>query len=268
MKFSVLLVDADIENPVDHLVLGISRELRSEISSFLPEIDSSKCIGCLKCVLSCPEHALIGLKGSVPKLMEELCNGCGVCKLVCPRGAIVEKQRMVARVWVGEKNGINYIACELLPGVKQAHAVTEIFLKSIEEQLRSYNFAIIDTIPGAGSSVYSCIKRSNVVIAVTEPTPLGAHDLDLLLQLCERIDRKVITVLNRADLPGSGKDYVLATVDKFKHIVIGYVEIPYLSEVVKYYSKSDVLTLLEKLQPFKQPLEKLAELLIEISRKV
>jgi MinD superfamily P-loop ATPase len=37
---------------------------------------------------------------------------------------------------------------------------------------------------------------------VTEPTPLGAHDLDLILRLLDLLALGGKVVLNRADLPG------------------------------------------------------------------
>jgi MinD superfamily P-loop ATPase len=43
-------------------------------------------------------------------------------------------------------------------------------------------------------------------MAVTEPTPLGAHDLDLILRLLDLFKLGGSVVLNRADLPGNREE--------------------------------------------------------------
>ena len=49
----------------------------------------------------------------------------------------------------------------------------------------------------------NALQGADDVIAVTEPTPLGAHDLELILQLLDLFELHGRVVLNRADLPGN-----------------------------------------------------------------
>lgn len=46
------------------------------------------------------------------------------------------------------------------------------------------------------------LRGTTHVLAVTEPTPLGAHDLDLILSLLDMFEVSKSVVVNRADLPG------------------------------------------------------------------
>ena len=53
--------------------------------------DTSKCVGCGKCVFICPYDAIKADPFATPTILEEECVGCGACALVCPHGAIEVK---------------------------------------------------------------------------------------------------------------------------------------------------------------------------------
>jgi len=50
-------------------------------------IDEDSCIGCGRCVRSCPFDA-IEMKNDVATVKESLCRGCMRCAAVCPTNAI------------------------------------------------------------------------------------------------------------------------------------------------------------------------------------
>ena len=54
---------------------------------FRPEVDLSKCIGCLLCWIYCPEPSIDQSTGKV-KIDYEYCKGCGICAEECPVKAI------------------------------------------------------------------------------------------------------------------------------------------------------------------------------------
>lgn len=51
-------------------------------------IDEEKCIGCGRCVNSCPTGALVLNNEKVKLKDERLCDGYGSCIAVCPSGAL------------------------------------------------------------------------------------------------------------------------------------------------------------------------------------
>ncbi len=70
-------------------------------TNFIPEVTSSKCNGCGKCVNVCPVEAMTLVssnnpdrpKEKVAKLDEEICLGCGVCVRACSTGSILLNSR-------------------------------------------------------------------------------------------------------------------------------------------------------------------------------
>jgi F420-non-reducing hydrogenase iron-sulfur subunit len=55
------------------------------------EYDTSKCVGCDKCVYVCPYKAIEAEPLATPKIDYEKCTGCGACALVCPHLAMQVK---------------------------------------------------------------------------------------------------------------------------------------------------------------------------------
>jgi coenzyme F420-reducing hydrogenase delta subunit len=53
--------------------------------------DTSKCVGCDKCVFVCPYEAIEAEPFATPKVLFDYCMGCGACALVCPHNAIQVK---------------------------------------------------------------------------------------------------------------------------------------------------------------------------------
>ena len=50
--------------------------------------DTTKCVGCDKCVFICPYAAIEAEPFATPKILSDYCMGCGACALVCPHHAI------------------------------------------------------------------------------------------------------------------------------------------------------------------------------------
>ncbi|MDI6826727.1 MAG: hypothetical protein QMD36_06140 [Candidatus Aenigmarchaeota archaeon] len=72
--------------------------------------------------------------------------------------------------------------------------------------------------------------------AVTEPTPLGAHDLSLILKLLQKIKVLSEIVLNKADV--GNKKLIEKIAKKFKIRIS--IEIPYSEELVKAYCEKNL----------------------------
>ncbi|WP_455822759.1 4Fe-4S dicluster domain-containing protein [Clostridium butyricum] len=65
-------------------------------TSYIPYIDTHKCIGCGKCTNICPMEAISVTttgKDKYAQVDDKLCLGCGVCVKNCPKDAIKLKRR-------------------------------------------------------------------------------------------------------------------------------------------------------------------------------
>ena len=107
--------------------------------------------------------------------------------------------------------------------------------KYIKQKQKNYDYIIIDTSAGTHCPVIAALLDADLGIAVTEPTPLGNHDLTLILELMKQLKIKSKIVLNRSDI--ADKKIIEKTSEKFKSKIIA--EIPYSKKIQEAYSKGE-----------------------------
>jgi len=76
---------------------GQSKNITSNLSNFIAQVDHEICTGCGTCVEKCYSGAKELNDAGKAETIEERCIGCGICAAFCPEGAIslVERQRIV-----------------------------------------------------------------------------------------------------------------------------------------------------------------------------
>ncbi len=207
----VMLVDTDVDGPCCATLLGVKLGAGDEVKTFKPMIDEMKCVGCRKCVEACHEHALIGLQGQTPRFFEELCSGCKACKLVCKHEAIMDGWKTIGTTYTADADGLKLVVGELRPTEPRSPVMARATVMKAIEELKGdgYDVAIFDTAPGVHNAVAQPLWVADLALAVTEPTPLGTHDLKLILDLARELELPVEVVLNKADVPGGLKDELL-----------------------------------------------------------
>jgi len=231
--YNVLLVDADVDCPNDHLLLGIKREKVKTVYQRIPKWDFNKCIKCGKCAEVCKTHAIFALKGKQPIFLPQQCNGCGACVISCPVKAISWDKKEIGFVFKGKKHGIDFISGEL----KVNEPVSEFVVDAVKEEIKKiegkYDFILVDTAAGTHCDVIQALKETDVAFAVTEPTPLGEHDLELIIQLIKKLGIKFEIILNRFE---EGKSALIeASAERHGKKIM--VKIPYKKEIMQAYSK-------------------------------
>jgi MinD superfamily P-loop ATPase len=234
----VLIIDCDVDSP--NVAILLNAELKDEqvIKRFLPEFILENCTFCGNCAEYCRAHAILQVGDKLPLLFPELCTGCEVCQLVCPSDAIVDKEKVVGYTYEGQNNGVDIVSGELkLREPESATAVDaarERAFKKIKENGKAYDIVVIDTAPGAHCDVIRALQGADLVLAVTEPTPFGAHDLDLIIELTKnvmKLNSKV--VLNRSDIADSK---IIDSTCQKKSVEL-LARIPYDDELIKSYVK-------------------------------
>ena len=77
------------------------------------------------------------------------------------------------------------------------------------------------------------MQGADLALAVTEPTPLGAHDLKRILELTLELGIQTNVVLNRADIPGGFRDTIYELCAEHNVEVIS--EIPLDNKLLESY---------------------------------
>jgi len=229
-KYHVVLVDADVECPDDHILLSTNLENEEKVYLFKPKFNYSKCTKCELCIENCSENALLKFKEGYPLLMPSLCSGCRTCQLVCPEeGAILDDRRLVGYTYHTKINdNLELVTGKLEEGEERSYPT--VLAARRRAMSISADIHLFDTMPGTGNHVAAAIEDSRVVITVTEPTPLGVHDLEMILKLLKKLNLKAWVVINRSDLSEISHDEI---VEKYNAEIIA--EIPMMDEIMKSY---------------------------------
>jgi len=235
----VILVDADVECPNDHLLLGAKLKKEENILEPYPVLDEKKCIQCGRCGSVCKENAVFFVKGKYPTFLKDLCTSCGACWTACPEKAIETKNKKTGEILSAsvQKNlwlvsGLSQInVTETGPIVRK----TVHFARQLAEKKQA-DFLVIDSAAGLHCPVIAAIIGSDKVYAVTEATPLGEHDISLALQLIKKLGLPAEIVINKSDI---GKKSFIYKIASQMNVKIAK-EIPYNRKLIEAYSKGKI----------------------------
>jgi len=231
--YSVLLVDADVDCPNDHLLLNCELKEQKAVYQRIPEFNNDKCQKCGLCGTVCKNKAIVSLKGKFPIFIKEQCNGCGSCELICPYKAISWNRKEIGKIYSGTVEKLSLLSGELKENEPVSEFIVNSLNKEIEAIKKDYDYIIIDTAAGSHCPVIASFELATQIIAVTEPTPLGSHDLEIILKLLESLNKDCSIILNRSDIGDKSK--ILKLASKYKKDIA--LEIPYSQDIAKAYSK-------------------------------
>ena len=237
----VILCDCDVECPNDYLLLGqkLVKPMEKVYAEF-PKLNKKKCRKCGLCTKTCRSNAIFQAPGKYPVFIKDLCSACGACWIVCPYGAIEPQQEETGKIFTNRaKDNFWLITGSAKPGLEETGpVVTEVkkFALKFAEKVKA-DYILFDTAPGTHCPVISALLDCDLAYAVTEPTPMGAYDLNLILDLCKKLRVPAKVILNQADLGDKRKIYPLAK----KFGVKVEKEILYSKKLVEAYSKGRLL---------------------------
>jgi len=199
---NAVFTDCDVDAADLHLIL--QPEIISEESfpgGSKAEINNAKCTSCGLCMELCRFDAIIMNNGRYT-IDEFTCEGCGLCVEACPEKAITKSEN--------NNNNIYFAKSRFGPMVYGILGIGEENSGRLVSKVRKHamNIALNNNIPlvlndgppGIGCPVISSVTGSKMVIAVTEPTLSGWHDLERLLELIGRFKTDIFVIINKYDL--------------------------------------------------------------------
>jgi len=216
------------------------KKLQEKIYAEFPRLDKTKCRKCGLCVRTCRSNAIFQAPGEYPLFVKDLCSGCGACWIVCPNKAIKPKKEEIGKIYLNEVEK-NYwlITGQAEPGLEETGPVvgeTKKFALRFAKKIKA-DYVLFDTAAGTHCPVISALLGCDSAYAVAEPTPMGAYDLNLILDLCQKLKVPTKIILNQADLGSKKRIQKIAKKYKIKT----EKEIPYSKKIVEAYSKGNLL---------------------------
>jgi len=239
MERALVLADLDVEEPNDHILLNTKLENEEPVTIMLPRIDYSRCIKCGVCGEVCDTGAIVAPKGRLPFVIPRLCSGCRACYFACPVKAISEGLRVIGHTY-HTRVKLGTTSFDLITGVlREGEEHTPPVVIAAKKRALSIprDLVIIDTSAGTANHVSIAIKDSDIALVVTEPTPLGLHDLEMILELTSTLGIESWVLVNRYGIGGSAKflDKLKEVVSSFKTKIVALI--PYSHEVIHSYVK-------------------------------
>lgn len=195
-------------------------------------LHAESCTNCRACASYCRFDAIVS-SAQGTTIDASRCEGCGVCAYFCPFEAIAMQPRLSGR-WFRSRTAIGaMLHGELYPGQENSGLLVTRLREEAHEACRAgaFEYIIADGPPGIGCPVIGAVTGTSFVVAVTEPTVSGVHDLVRICDLCDHFKRPVGVVLNKADLNSDLAVFIETFCAERGYALLA--RIPYLPSVVR-----------------------------------
>jgi MinD superfamily P-loop ATPase len=170
------------------------------------EFLEGKCIKCKQCIEDhfCEFNALNWDSLNLIPVIDFLkCEGCGACKVLCPEHAFKIHPVKSGEI-ISYKTAMGF---PLIYGKTQLGSTTSGKLVSdVKEFLNNSkintenSLVLIDGPPGIGCPVIATVSNLDYVIAISEPTPSGLHDLIRIIEVIQHFGIPFGLIINKSDL--------------------------------------------------------------------
>jgi MinD superfamily P-loop ATPase len=204
---SKVLADCDVDASDLHLLLDPSPRLTETFCAGKEaQIAPERCCRCGLCAEYCRFDAIrtAADNGGKPAYSVDpiACEGCGLCSIVCTSKAITMLETERGRWFVSDtRHGPLVHASLNIGGQNSGKLVTAVRNQAMAlAQERGAALVIVDGPPGIGCPVIASVTGADLVLAITEPTVSGSHDLERLARLVKGFDLPLVVCINKADL--------------------------------------------------------------------
>ncbi|HOQ05066.1 MAG TPA: ATP-binding protein [Anaerohalosphaeraceae bacterium] len=199
-----VLADCDVDAADLHLLTSpIVLQEYEFVGGKRAAIRSAKCRGCGRCYSLCRFGAIEPVVSkNVFRVQESFCEGCRVCVEFCPAGAIDWVEVVSGRWFLSQTRFGPMVHAQL--GIAQENSGKLVTLLRKEARRiadeKKTDWVFTDGSPGIGCPVIASLTGADFVLAVTEPTQSGCHDLMRVLELTEHFGISAAVCINKADI--------------------------------------------------------------------
>jgi MinD superfamily P-loop ATPase len=163
----------------------------------LPVIDKGRCTQCGLCEEKCRFRAIQKLEMDFIS-----CEGCGVCAYVCPEKAIIMQERLSGQWFISETREGPMVHARLDIAQANSGKLVSMVRQQAKElaERENMDLILIDGPPGIGCPVIASISGADLVLAVTEPTLSGIHDLKRVVEVAEHFNIPSLVCINKFNI--------------------------------------------------------------------
>jgi MinD superfamily P-loop ATPase len=195
---SHVLADCDVDAADLHLILEPTVETCEDFQGGKTAlIDADACVRCDECVNRCRFDAIHDY--TVDSIA---CEGCGVCVHVCPQGAVSMQQHVSGQWFISRTRAGHMVHARL--GIAEENSGKLVTLVRHQAKLiaekEHKELVLIDGPPGIGCPVIAAITGVDLLLAVTEPTLSGMHDLERVVGVAQHFNVPVMVCVNKYDI--------------------------------------------------------------------
>ena len=230
---NLIVLDCDVDAPNLALILPSKSEeniltqdtYTTKKATFLEE----KCVNCKQCYDDhfCEFNALNWDENdNIPVIDYLACEGCGACKVLCPEnafeinpvksGEIITFETDAGFPLIYGKTKLGSTTSGLLVSEVKQHATN---LKEFDEA----NLILIDGPPGIGCPVIATVSGLDYIVAITEPTPSGLHDMKRAIEMVNQFNIPFGIVINKADLKSASQKQLNRYIEKAGFEILGRI---------------------------------------------
>lgn len=202
-----VIADCDVDASDLHLILKPSVLEKQEFKSGNEAvIRAEDCTGCGLCRELCRFGAVQMSETqwgqTICRIDPVACEGCGVCVRFCPVQAIGFPERSCGSWMISDTRCGPMVHAQLGVAAENSGKLVSLVRREARrlasETERS--LIIVDGPPGIGCPVIASLSGASMVVAVTEPTVSGEHDLERVLALTRHFGVPACVCVNKWDL--------------------------------------------------------------------
>lgn len=235
-----VLADCDVDAADLHLILEPDVQRTQDFSGGkIARVVADQCIGCGRCADVCrfgvpsfdgPANDVVAKTYRIDPIA---CEGCSVCVQFCPAGAIEFAEAVNGRWFVSKTRFGPMVHARLTPGQENSGKLVSLIRKEARclAERQGKGFILVDGSPGIGCPVIASVTGADFVLAVTEPTLSGQHDLARVLDLTEHFAIPTAVCINKFDISVRICEDIEKTAGRRSIPVLG--RIPYDTTVTK-----------------------------------